>query len=216
MSDDAMDKGGQQIVETILAEADARAKEIVENAERAAKAQVEKAQRQADVIRADILADAQHRSEKVRERETASGQIEAKRMLLRAREELTARVLDQLEGCLRTIRQDPDESNRSLWNLAGEAVCAVGQSEVVLKVGKADAGLVDEALAERLAAEASDEAGRSIAVTLQLDERDLGGGCIAQSPDGRIVYDNTYPKRMERGRKDLRARIVKELVQDND
>jgi vacuolar-type H+-ATPase subunit E/Vma4 len=85
----------------------------------------------------------------------------------------------------------------------------------MLSVSQADAGFADAEFAAHIAAEVSSEAGRPVDVTIQLVERDLGGGCIARSQDGRIVYDNTYPKRLERARKDLRARIVKELVQSN-
>ena len=49
-------------------------------------------------------------------------------------------------------------------------------------------------------------------VTLQLDARDWGGGCIAQSPDGRVVYDNTYRTRMQRKRRELRAMIVRDVM----
>jgi vacuolar-type H+-ATPase subunit E/Vma4 len=44
----------------------------------------------------------------------------------------------------------------------------------------------------------------------------IDAGCVASTPDGRIVYDNTYQRRLERQRRSLRRAIQREIEQSHE
>ncbi len=212
MSGDALDSGGLQIIESILSDADAQASRIIESAENAARAAREKARIEGERGRDESLAKARERCAKLYAQELATARIEAKRLLLAAREDVAERVLGQLEERLDAVRRSPETYARSLRNLAVEAVAAIGQPEVVVRISPADAALVGDSFASEVASDSRAAAAGVSSVTLQLEACDLGGGCIAQSPDGRVVYDNTYRTRMQRKRRELRAMIVRDVM----
>mgnify|MGYP000847710577 FL=1 len=212
MSGDALDAGGLQIVESILSDADAQASRIIDSAENAAQAAREKARIEGERGRDESLVKARERCAKLRAQELATARIEAKRLLLAAREDVAERVLGQIEERLEAMRRSPETYARSLRNLAVEAVAAIGRPEVVLRISQTDAALVSGAFASQVASDGRAAAAGVSSVTLQLDARDWGGGCIAQSPDGRVVYDNTYRTRMQRKRRELRAMIVRDVM----
>lgn len=212
MSGDALDAGGLQIVESILSDADAQASRIIDSAENAARAAREKARIEGERGRDESLVKARERCAKLRAQELATARIEAKRLLLAAREDVAERVLGQIEERLEAVRRSPETYARSLRNLAVEAVAAIGRPEVVLRISQTDAVLVGGAFASQVASDGRAAAAGVTRVTLQLDARDWGGGCIAQSPDGRVVYDNTYRTRMQRKRRELRAMIVRDVM----
>mgnify|MGYP000864743278 CR=1 FL=1 len=212
MSGDALDAGGLQIVESILSDADAQASRIIDSAENAAQAAREKARIEGERGRDESLVKARERCAKLRAQELATARIEAKRLLLAAREDVAERVLGQIEERLEAVRRSPETYARSLRNLAVEAVAAIGRPEVVLRISQTDAALVSGAFASQVASDGRAAAAGVTSVTLQLDARDWGGGCIAQSPDGRVVYDNTYRTRMQRKRRELRAMIVRDVM----
>jgi len=212
MSEDALEAGGLQIIESILSEADTRASRILESAENAANAVRDNARKDGERARDEVSAKTRERCERTRTQELATARIEAKRLLLAARENVAEHVLKQVKAKLEAIRSSPDAYAQSLWNLAAEAVAAIGLPEVVLRISKTDAGFLGDSFAGLLAADSRVSAAGVSKVGLQLEEYDLGGGCTAQSPDGRVVYDNTYRTRMQRKRRELRAMIVRDAM----
>ncbi len=212
MSGDALDSGGRQIIESILSDADAQALRLVENAESTASALRAKARKEGERTRDALLARATEQCGRIRAQGLATARIEAKRLLLAAREDLAGRFLEQIEEKLAATVRSSETYSQSLWNLAAEAVAAIGLPEVVLRISQADAGILGDGFAGRLVADGAVRAAGVSRIAPQFDENALGGGCIAQSPDGRIVFDNTYSKRMQRKRRELRAMIVRDVM----
>jgi len=200
-----------EIVEKILADAESQAQRVIENANRAAEAETEKARKEAQRIQDDILAEAEQKAENLRSRELSTAKIEAKRTLLRAREEAVSKVLGQVETILKGIREDRDRYGRSLANLAVEAVTAVGEPEVVLKVSQADEGVVDNTFIDGVSSRVRELSGDETRIELEFDLEDMGGGCVAKSTQGRVIFDNTFRRRLERMKPQLRAAIIREL-----
>jgi len=95
-------------------------------------------------------------------------------------------------------------------------VSAIGETEVQLRISGVDRPFVDDAFMERLRSAARERVGRELAIHIDFSQADLGGGCIAASVNGRIVYDNTYSKRLERMRNQLRTSIVRDIIESDE
>jgi len=212
MSEETISAGAPQIIASIQADAEVQVQRSKTDAERAGQMELKKVQRQADTVRKEVLAKAEESAAKARARELATAKTEARRILLAARETLIAQALGQIEEALKALRADTGRYRTSLLHLAGEAIPAVGCDEVVLKVSKGEEAVVDGAFLEELAAGVRASAGRRFQVDLCVEERDLGGGCVAESVDGRVVFDNTFRRRLERAMPGIRAAIVKESI----
>ncbi len=201
------------ITARLLADAEEQAKRIIENAERSAAAEERKTHKEIEEIERDSRADLDARIEKIHMREVSTAKIESRRILLDAREQAVARMFADIEQGLARLREDPGTYRRSLRKLAAEAAAAIGGDEVVLKFSERDRGLVDDAFLRDLEALLGD-AGAGVKFRVEFTDDDGGGGCTAASPDGRVVYDNTLRRRLERMRPEIRAMIVAELAGD--
>ena len=203
------------IIEQITGDAEAQARKLIGNAKLSATAEEKKTGREIERFEADLRAGWEARVEKIQTREVSTARIESRRMLLNARERAVAGVFDEIKAGLGHLRENPGRYRESLGNLAVEAVAAVGGDEAVLRISERDRGFADDAFAhdvrERLKTAAD---GTSFRV--EFDSADIGGGCMATSADGRIVFDNTYGRRLERLRPEIRAMIVGELDKGNE
>lgn len=211
----AMNAPERAIIQNIQAEAKDRAQRILDAARAAADAETTKARQEGDALYQDLIARAQEKAARTQARELATAHIEAKRILLRAREESVNYVVERLTEALNAIRKDPVRYRESLLRLAVEAILGIGGTEVHLAFGPGDRALADSGFAAELNARLHPQPGASLAVEFQVADQDFGGGCIAQSPDGRIVFDNSFPARRQRSSRALRAAIVKETVADH-
>jgi vacuolar-type H+-ATPase subunit E/Vma4 len=200
------------MIEKILGDGRAQAERLLESARRSAEAERRKTEAQAEKARREILNRAERKIKTLRSKEIATGHIESKRILLRAREEAIAKIFGTIEQELYKVRQQPSEYKDALRNLALEAVAAIGMSEVVLKVAREDKALIGEAFVEDITARVRSGAGRDVKVALEFDPALSAGGCVAASSDGRIVFDNTFKRRLERMRPALRSVIVREVL----
>jgi len=209
-------KPEHEIVDKILADAESQAQKAIDNARRMAEAEADKARKEGRKIQDEILAQAEETAEKLQLREVSTAKIEAKRIALRAREKAIAKVFAQIEQELEEIRGDPDQYRLSLGNLATEAVMGVGEPEVVLRVSRADKALVDDAFIDDVRRRVGERSGGSVKVDVRVEPTDMGGGCVARSKEGRIVFDNTFRRRLGSAKPRLRSLIVKELMKTNE
>ncbi|MGD9140826.1 MAG: V-type ATP synthase subunit E family protein [bacterium] len=202
------------IIEEILADAEAQARKLVENAGRSAVAEEKKTEKEIEKIREDARAGWDSRVEKIRMREVSTARIEARRILLDAREQAVAKMFAEIEEGLDHLREDPGRYRESLRNLAVEAVAAIGGEGVVLRFSEKDRGLADEALLGEIRAGVEAVAGGT---AFQAEfTAGAGGGCVAASADGRVVFDNTLGRRLERMRSGIRAMIVGRLANNDE
>jgi vacuolar-type H+-ATPase subunit E/Vma4 len=216
MNEEAGSAPELEIIEKIFADAEAQARKTLENARSIADAENKKTEKEAQEIQAQILAEAEVRVKKLQSKEISTARIEAKRILLRAREEAVSKVFTQIEIELNKVREDPGRYRQSLRNLAAEAVVAIGEPEVVLKVNKLDEPFVNNAFVDDLRSRVLDLSGEDLKVTLEFEALDMGGGCVAASTKGRIVFDNTFRRRLERMQPQLRTLIIRELAKSDE
>jgi V/A-type H+-transporting ATPase subunit E len=202
------------ITDKIIADAREQAGKLIRNAGRGAAAEEKKTEREIEKIEQDVRAGWEARVEKIRMREVSTARIESRRILLNAREEAVARMFTEIEEGLSRLREDRERYRESLLNLAAEAVTAIGGGGVVLKFGEGDRGVADEAFLGEIRSRV-EGAAPGTDFRAEFTDGDPGGGCIATSPDGRIVFDNTLLWRLERMRPAIRAKIVEELAKNN-
>lgn len=205
----------EAITEKILADAHSQAERLIENADRAAAAERKKTDSEISKIEEDIRAGWDTKVEKLRMREVSIARIEARRILLNAREKAVTKMFDEIERGLEALRENPGRYREGLKNLAAEAVEAVGGDEVILKFSERDKGLVNDAFLKDLEDGIKSIAG-STRFRVEFDRDLRGGGCICISADGRIVFDNTFERRLDRLRPELRSMIVGELTRNHE
>jgi len=151
----------------------------------------------------------------LKSKEIAGGHIEAKRVLLRAREEAISRVFDTILGELEKLHRDGARYRQALVGLAAEAVGAIGEKEVEVVLGKEDQGLADERLIVDISKRLDSESVPGIKMEIVVDRSLDGGGCVARSKDSRIIFDNTFRRRLERMKPSLRSTIVSEVLKSD-
>jgi vacuolar-type H+-ATPase subunit E/Vma4 len=203
------------MVEKILSDGRAQADRALDSAQRSVESERRKAEAQAEKARSEILGRAERKTRVLKEKEIATAHIESKRVLLRAREEAISKIFGAIEQELARVREDPAGYRRALRNLAVEAVAAVGVERVLLKVAKEDEALADASFLKDVTAAVDSSTGGAVKFDMRPDPGISGGGCVAVSEDGRIVFDNTFRRRVERMKPQLRALIVKEVLKTN-
>jgi vacuolar-type H+-ATPase subunit E/Vma4 len=212
MKDDLQHAPEDSIVRKILADGRAQAERALEGAKRSAEAETRKAQAEAEKIRKQVLDQAGRRAQTIRSKQIATARIESKRAMLKAREAAVAKVFEIIRGELEKLRQNRNEYRRALGNLAAQAVAAVDEPEVTLKIGKQDAELADGDFINRAANEARSLRQGEIKIEVVEDADLTDGGCVALSKKGHVIFDNTFKRRLERMEAELRAEIVNEVV----
>lgn len=200
------------IIEKILSDAESQAKRVTDNARRSERSETRKAEAEAEKIRKEIIGKAEVRADSLRSKVIATAHIEAKRMVLRAREEAISKVFEKIAQELGSLKGKSADYRKALANLAVEAVSAVGGSKVTLKIGRDEEKIVDDSLL----GEIKRRAGGEIEVITEVDPALTGGGCVAVSGEGRIVFDNTFHRRLERMKPELRSVVVREVLKDDD
>jgi len=203
------------IIEQITGDAESQAEKLIESAKLSVTAEEKKTGREIEKFEEDLRSGWEARVEKIRTREVSTARIESRRILLNARERAVAAVFDEIKAGLGHLREDPVSYRESLRNLAVEAVSAVGGEEAVLRISERDRGFADDAFAEDVRERLKTAAGGK-SFRIEFDSGDSGGGCAATSADGRIMFDNTYGRRLERLRSEMRAKIVGELDKSNE
>lgn len=204
-----------EIVKSILAEADAEVARILDAAHTEARAEEDRLRNEAEAAAAEIRAQADQTAARHRTREMATAAVEVRRMLLWAREKRVAAALTRVEESLRALRDDPERYRLSLIALAAEAVFATGGDPVRLQFAARDRAMADEALVAAVKDGVRARGGGDVGIEVEFPPDSIDAGCIASVLDGRIVYDNTFQRRLERERRALRREILKEIEQSH-
>ena len=212
MNDQPGSKPEHEIIEKIMSDGEAQAQRVIDNARRSEQSERRKAEAEAKKIRDQVIGQAEAKARMWKSKEVASAHIEAKRISLKAREEAITKVFGAIEREVVKLKETPESYREALVNLAVEAVSAVGDAEVTLKVGTADAHIVDEAFLGEVEGRIGEDLNRAVKIVLERDPGLSGGGCIALSANGRIIFDNTFRRRLERLKPELRSVVVKEVL----
>lgn len=216
MSNEATSQSELEIVRSIRSSTDAEVARVAEAARAQADSETARTQAEARAIEAEILAAAQETVRRHRTRELATAAVESRRMALWAREKRIAAVFARIEEDLRGVRDDPARYRQSLLALAVEAVFAAGGEAVRLQLAERDRPVADDVFIEAVREGARGRAGREVAIETEFVPDAIPDGCVASTPDGRVFYDNTYGRRLERNRRALRMAILREIEQGHE
>lgn len=194
------------IVDKILSDARSEANRIIERAQSALDSERRKAEIEASKVRDEIVGRKVEQIEKIRKREISIARMEAKRILLNAREKLISIVLEGVKQRLSRLRQEP-VYREALLNLALEAVGSIGGDRLILRFSKSDQKIVVNDFLDDLVR----RIGGKPEIEVRMDLDDDQAGCMAVSPDQRVIFDNTFDARIRRFEQVVRARIAEEL-----
>ncbi len=202
------------MVEKILGDAKSEAERAIKNAERSVESERRKAETQAEKARQEVLERIRRKVETLKSKEIASAHIESKRVLLKAREQAIAGVLETIEQEVGKLREDSSGYRNALRKLAAEAVTAVDLPRVVLRIAPEDAAITEGDFLREVVGDVKTLSGKDVEIKIELDADLPSGGCISASGDGRIIFDNTFRRRLERMTPELRSLIVREVLKD--
>jgi vacuolar-type H+-ATPase subunit E/Vma4 len=215
MSAEASRGSEDEIIGKIMGDGEARAARVLDNARRSAEGEKRKAETEAERIRKEMLDQVRRKVAALKSKEIAGGHIEAKRILLRAREGAISKVFDTITEELGKFRQDASRYREALVNLAAEAVRAIGEAEVTVALGKEDEALAGSDFVSGIAGRLKAEGVTGIEIGVVVDPAVGGGGCVARSKDSRVIFDNTFKRRLERMKPSLRSAIVNEVLKSD-
>ncbi len=177
-------KGMEKISEAILDKVKVDAQQIITEAEGKALQEVEKAEKQLE----SKFEEEKRKAIEEAEREATIILVQA---LIKARQELSRTKADIIDNIISTVkatlrRTSSDES--SLLSLIKEVVEGLDVDKARIYVSPKDISKVQEFL----------ERDKEIASRiLEVKEFDCTGGVIAESIDGKFSLDNTYDTRLE-------------------
>jgi vacuolar-type H+-ATPase subunit E/Vma4 len=202
----------QQIVAAIRADAESQARAIIEKANDAAKLETDEATRAAGAAEARVLALAGRDAARITAKALASAHVDARRILLQAREKAIETALALVAAELERIRTNPTQYRQALQRLLFEAVLGLNGERVVVTMGATDKDMVDPVMLEEIRKLVREACGRNVVIELRFDARDLGGGCVATTQADRIRLDNTFSRRLQESKKQLKSMVIAELT----
>lgn len=196
-------QGLRELSRGVLGEAEAEARQTLEDARARADSIRQEAQRQSEVMTNEIVESAKQKVGPIRGQALATAQLEAQRLRLESRERLLIRVFSGARQEFKRAAQQPDYADL-LHRLIHEAVANLATEDIILHADRqTQQHLSDGYLAEL---------GEQLDVNLRLGELlDDETGIVAETPDSHRRYRNTLETRLERIAETLRAPVYRLL-----
>lgn len=188
----------------ILGEARAEIEDLMSRAQARAESIRQRAQEAADREQGAILAHANQEKRRLRGQTAATAQLKARSLELEHREQLLEKVFRTVAERLSTVPQRKDY-DQIVVQLAREALSHLRAESAVL-VADVDAR---RAFSKAVLDEISKAAGAQLTIGEPLES---GAGMIAQTPDGRLHFDNTFQTRLARLQGAIRSAAYRVLM----
>ena len=177
-------KGMEKISEAILDKVKVDAQQIIKEAEEKALQDIEKAEKQLETKFEEEKRKAIEETEREATIILAQATIKARQELSRTKADIVDKIVSAVNTTLRSISSDES----LLLSLIKEVVDELGGDKARIYVSPKDISTVqgflerDKELASRI---------------MEIKEFDCTGGVIAESIDGKFSLDNTYDTRLE-------------------
>ena len=191
------------LCEAILREAESQGDEIIRRAKAQAAGLIAQAEAEADKSRREKLAVAEAEAARRREAVLATVSIEASRERSARVAALTQTIFEQARHRL-VARLDYDY-RACLVDLAAEALGQMHDDAFVVRLSPADRVTYGNGLAGEIADRVKHRAG---SISFVEDPSITDGGLVVQDAEGRRVWDNRLPQRLERMWPELRRQIA--------
>ncbi len=188
----------------LLSEANAEAEQILTDARAKAQDIRERAQKQADAERAEILARANQEAERLRGQAIATTQLKSRTLLMEEREKLIDKVFKAAREQLTTVTQWSDYDAIAV-RLLREAVQQLRTNQVHVRADPTTEKLLTGPELDAIAAE--------LKVILRLTHPlQRGTGIWVETTNGHMHYDNTLENRLGRLQNVLRSPVYRLLM----
>lgn len=208
---ESVDKICGQIREDGMKEVDS----ITGKARRTADEIVSRAEAKAREAGARIVREAMDRGETAKRRTLSSVSLEARRIKLRAREEVVTAVMARVNAEVERARSRGDYAE-VLAGLAAEAIRAIESETFVVDADRRDLAILESKSFPRIR-ELMKADGRNVR---SIEARPLPnaslGGVQVSVPGGNVLFDNTFEARLYRFREETRALVFDEVFSPQD
>jgi V/A-type H+-transporting ATPase subunit E len=205
-----MSSGADNIVSSIMSEAQGKVDEIIQKASTEAATITDKGEKTAQSTKAKMLDESQKQANMRYQQLISEAKMNARRAKLEAREQLIEESFEKAKADLNEIASSSsDEYKNSLTKIIKEAAIEVGGGDLIVSVKSED---VEKAKASLplITKEVSDVTG--VTTNLLFGENiNTIGGAIVKTKNGEIEVNNTIESRLERFKKSLRSEVAKVL-----
>ena len=225
-----MSSGAENIVSTIIAEAQVKADGNKAEAQAQCDAIIADGEKRAEAEKAKILSDAAKQADLRYQQIISEAKMNGRRAELEAKEEVIEAAFNKATEELTNIANtDGDEYVEALIEMIKEAATEIGGGDLIVLLKAEDADKVKgklDTIADKvkslikdrnkpvnlnsIASEVSSDSG--VETTLEIGEPiDTIGGAILKTRNGEIQVNNTIEARMLRFKKSLRSDVAKTL-----
>lgn len=225
-----MSSGAENIVSTIMAEAQVKADENKAEAQAQCDAIIADGEKRAAAEKAKILSDADKQADLRYQQIISEAKMNGRRAELEAKEEVIEAAFNKATEELTSIANtDGEEYIEALIEMIKEAATEIGGGDLIVLLKAEDADKVKgklDTIADKvkslikdrnkpvnlnsIASEVSSDSG--IETTLEIGEPiETIGGAILKTRNGEIQVNNTIEARMLRFKKSLRSDVAKTL-----
>lgn len=198
--------GIEKIKERILEDASKKKQDILKEAEKEADKVLEDYRKKAEDVRKQILDKAKKEAEDKKRRILSIAQLEQRKVLLKAKQDIIDKVFKDAEKCLQEI---PDEDYKNiLYNMLLEGI-VTGNEEII--VNKKDKSRITPEFIAKINQELA-KSGKPSKVKLSSEIGHMIGGFILKSRD--IEVNATFDSLMKIEREELETKIAKILFEE--
>ncbi len=203
-----MSQGG--LIEGIAQDAQAEARRLVEEAEKAAAERQEAASRQAAGILEEARRKTAEQAAGLKRQSASTAKMETKRIALRVREQAARQVLEGARAELERLVGTP-EYRGILLGWIVEAAIGLGLPEATVNASPAELALLDEGLLEEAQRRVLELTGREVRLARAEEGPLAGQGVVLVGRGGRLAYNNQVSTRLLRRQTEIRKMIYDNL-----
>lgn len=211
-----MNEGSIELEAKLIERIVERRNEIVSRAEERAEAILKAAEKDCERIRDEsekqILDIVGSELRAVRDRIVGRSELEGRKLLMEARDEVSSSVFEEVEKRLRQMAEGQDKSinfGEVLIKLIIEAASAMGGDEFIVEANGRDLKYLGENL-KQIKARVKKALGEG---SIRLDSKPIPtmGGVVIRNNDGTKIYYNTLEGRLKSVRSRIEAEVAKTL-----
>jgi V/A-type H+-transporting ATPase subunit E len=201
-----IEEGLASIANEILDDVKKESKKIIRDAGTKAAEILKAAKTEAESRRLSRLTNAKKKSELEQKKMQSLAQIEIRNIQLQVKENYINDVFDKVLTRLKQFVES-DSYPSCLLALIEEAVKKIDSEQAVVYVNSKDQKLLKNSLFDELSKKMEKN------LTLANEHVNCLGGCVVKTPDGKLSHDNTFEKRLQVLKPNLRVKIAKMLFQ---
>lgn len=199
-------EGLASIANEILEDVKKESEKIIRDAETKAAEILRDAKTEAESRRFSLLTEAKEKSELEQKKMQSLTQIEIRNIQLQVKENYINAIFDKVLPSLKQFVES-DSYPSCLLALIEEAVKKIDSEQTVVYVNSKDQKLLENGVIEKLSKKLEKN------MTLANETVKCLGGCVVKTPDGKLSHDNTFEKRLQALKPNLRIKIAKMLFQ---